>query len=30
MKITGYFRFFIIVDVGNIDTYLEGYFSLFS
>jgi hypothetical protein len=26
----GYFRFFIIAEVGNLDTYLGGYFSLFS
>jgi hypothetical protein len=29
MKIRGYFRFFIMVKVGNLDIYLGCYFSLF-
>ena len=31
MKIGGCFRlFFIMAEVGNLDTYLGGYFSVFS
>ena len=30
MKIRGYFEFFIIAELGKLDTYLVGYFSLFS